>query len=51
MIEHDARSMEPDATASLVATHSHGLMRFALVAYDRPRMEREVERLQTSLGL
>ena len=44
-------TVDPEATASVVATYGEGLNRVALVAYDRARLERETETLLTGLGL
>ena len=35
----------------MIATYAEGLNRVALVAYDRLRLEREIETLLTGLGL
>ena len=42
---------EPEVVAQIVSTYLHGLSRTALLCYDRPQLERQVDLFLTSLGL
>ena len=42
---------EPEVVAQIISTYSQGLSRTALLCYDRPQLEREVDLFLTSLGL
>lgn len=45
------REFEPDVVAQIIGTYLQGLYRTALLGYDRPRLERQIDELLTSLGL
>ena len=40
-----------EGVAQIIATYLQGLFRMALLSYDRPQLERQVEMFLTSLGL
>jgi TetR/AcrR family transcriptional repressor of nem operon len=42
---------DADGVAQIIATYLQGLFRTALLGYDRPQFERQVDLLLTSLGL
>lgn len=42
---------EAEVVAQIVATYLQGLFRTALLSYDRPQLERQVDQFLTSLGL
>ena len=44
-------TLDPHVTASVVVTYLQGIWRMALVDYDRPRFEREINAFLTGLGL
>jgi TetR/AcrR family transcriptional repressor of nem operon len=44
-------ALDPQTIASVIITYAHGLWRMALVAYDRPRFERQIAAFLTGLGL
>ena len=41
---------EPDVAAPIIATYLHGLFRTALVSYNRPQLERQIDVFLTGLG-
>lgn len=43
--------LEPDATASVIITYAQGLWRMAMVDFDRPGFERQIDVFLSSLGL
>ena len=43
--------LDPQVIASVITTYAQGIWRMALVDYDRPRFERQIEALLTGLGL
>ena len=43
--------LHPSVTASVVVTYAQGLWRMAMVDYDRPSFERQIELFLTGLGL
>jgi TetR/AcrR family transcriptional repressor of nem operon len=44
-------TLDPHVTASVVVTYLQGIWRMALVDYDRPRFERQIDAFLTALGL
>ena len=44
-------TLDAAATASVIATYAQGIWRMAMVDYDRPRFERQVDVFLTGLGL
>ncbi|CAB3767291.1 hypothetical protein [Paraburkholderia humisilvae] len=44
-------SLDSQVTASVVATYLQGVWRLALVDYDRPSFEQQVDTFLTGLGL
>ena len=44
-------TLDVETTASVLMTYSQGLWRMALVDYDRPRFERQIDVLVSALGL
>jgi TetR/AcrR family transcriptional repressor of nem operon len=44
-------TLDPHVTASVVVTYLQGIWRMALVDYDRPRFERQIDAFLTGLGL
>lgn len=42
---------EPEVVAQIISTYFQGLSRTALLCYDRPQLERQVDLFLTSLGL
>ena len=44
-------TFDPEAVAPVVVTYLQGLWRVALLSYDRPRCEREVDLFLTAIGL
>ncbi len=44
-------AFDPQTVASIIATYAHGIWRMALVDYDRPRFERQIDAFLTGLGL
>ena len=42
---------EAEVVAQIIATYSRGLFRNALLSYDRPQLERQIDQLLISLGL
>jgi TetR/AcrR family transcriptional repressor of nem operon len=42
---------EPKVIAQIISTYLQGLSRTALLCYDRPQLERQVDLFLTSLGL
>ncbi len=44
-------TLDTEVVASVVITYAQGLWRTALVTYDRPRFERQIDGLLTALGL
>ena len=44
-------SSEPQLLGPILVTHLQGLWRMALIGYDRPRFERQIELLLSSVGL
>lgn len=44
-------AFEPQLVAQVIVTYLQGLWRMALVSYDRPRYERQIETFLTALGL
>ena len=44
-------SLDPQTIASVIATYLQGLWRMALVDYDRPSFERQIDAFLTGLGL
>jgi len=42
---------EVEVVAQIIATYLQGLFRSALLGYDRPQLERQIDQLLTSLGL
>ena len=45
------KDFEPAVVAQIVGAYIQGMSRAALISYDRPRIEREVEVLLTGLGI
>ncbi|WP_411383361.1 TetR/AcrR family transcriptional regulator [Pseudomonas sp. L7] len=45
------QGLEPQMTASIIATYLKGLWRVALVEYERPAFERQIDAFLTALGL
>ena len=45
-----SRTVDAETTAAVVATYGQGLIRMGLVAYDRPRFERETELFPERFG-
>jgi TetR/AcrR family transcriptional regulator, transcriptional repressor for nem operon len=43
--------LDPRTIASIIATYAQGIWRMALVDYDRPRFERQIDVFLTALGL
>lgn len=43
--------LDPETVAAVVATYAQGIWRMALVGYDRPRFERQIDAFLTGLGL
>lgn len=43
--------LDPQVMAAVVATYAQGLWRMAMVDYDRPRFERQVDTFLTGFGL
>jgi TetR/AcrR family transcriptional repressor of nem operon len=46
-----AADLDPDVVVQIIGTYLQGLFRTAMVAYDRARVERQIEVLLTSLGV
>ena len=46
-----AREVDPQLVAPVVITYMQGIWRMALVSYDRPRFERQIDVFLTGLGL
>ena len=44
-------ALEPQLVAQVIVTYLQGLWRMALVSYDRPQYEKQIETLLTGLGL
>ncbi|MEA5670251.1 hypothetical protein VA602_02735 [Pseudomonas sp. MH2] len=44
-------SMDPPWNAAIIATYLKGLWRMALVEYERPAFERQIDAFLTALGL
>lgn len=44
-------ALDPRTVASIIATYAQGIWRMALVDYDRPRFERQIDAFLTGLGL
>jgi TetR/AcrR family transcriptional repressor of nem operon len=44
-------TLDPQVTASVVVTYLQGIWRMALVDYDRPRFERQIDAFLSGLGL
>ncbi|CAN7794976.1 TetR/AcrR family transcriptional regulator [Caballeronia sp. LjRoot34] len=44
-------TLDPHVTASVIVTYLQGMWRMALVDYDRPRFERQIDVFLTGLGL
>jgi TetR/AcrR family transcriptional repressor of nem operon len=44
-------TLDPHVTASVVVTYLQGIWRMALVDYDRPRFERQIDAFLSGLGL
>ena len=44
-------AFDPDVVAQVIGTYLQGLFRTALLSYDRPQLERQVDLFLTSLGL
>ncbi|HET7208452.1 MAG TPA: TetR/AcrR family transcriptional regulator, partial [Terriglobales bacterium] len=42
---------EPEVVAQIIGTYFQGLFRTALLSYDRPKLEHQVDLFLTSLGL
>src|SRR5260370_2694809 len=45
------KEFEPAVVAQIIGAYIQGMSRAALISYDRPRIERQVEVLLTGLGL
>ena len=45
------KDIDPQVTASIIATYAQGLWRMAMVSFDRPRFERQIDVLLTGIGL
>ena len=45
------KELEPAVVVQIIRTYIQGMSRAALISYDRPRIEREVEVLLTGLGI
>ena len=45
------RTIEPQTIASVIITYAQGIWRMALVDYDRPRFERQIDAFLTGVGL
>lgn len=43
--------LDPSLVASVIVTYAQGIWRMALVAYDRPRFERQIDSFLTGMGL
>jgi TetR/AcrR family transcriptional regulator, transcriptional repressor for nem operon len=43
--------LDPHITASVVVTYLQGIWRMALVDYERPRFERQIDAFLSGLGL
>ena len=44
-------ALAPEVIVPVVLTYAQGLWRMALVSYDRPRFERQIDAFLTALGL
>lgn len=43
--------LDPDVVVQIIGTYLQGVLRTAMVSYDRPQIERQIEVLLTGLGL
>jgi TetR/AcrR family transcriptional repressor of nem operon len=43
--------LNPQTTASVIATYQQGIWRMAMIEYDRPRFDRQIDIFLTALGL